>query len=301
MTRFGILVLASTLLLFVGCATTPKPRVEEAHIWRNANGLELLSDGPKCHQMIRFNSQSNANEWVSVPCAAVVISHDPADEMFWTFKAHPEQKVQVGILYGLIPVGPPIPTGRVTDTLRVVGSEAACEAARQSIARGRPVNDFESGAPGIPTESCAGPDYFKRAVALSVTSPYQSASTRPDGTSGVSGAPIPLDTQEPRYQDYFNKIRDRIKANWVYPRPAGERDIEGELLIKFHIAKDGRLEYIELVHTSGTPILDDAALTAVKLAQPFPPVPDDIAKHSLAINGQFRYQIVSGRANQSLQ
>jgi len=117
----------------------------------------------------------------------------------------------------------------------------------------------------------------------------------------VEGDPIPLDTVEPKYQDYFNQVRDRIKAKWVYPRPAGERGIEGELLIEFHIAKDGRLEYIELRHSSGTQILDDAALTAVKLAQPFPPVPDDLAKRTLAINGQFKYQIVSGFVNQFLR
>ena len=121
------------------------------------------------------------------------------------------------------------------------------------------------------------------------------------GRGGVEGEPVPLDTPEPKYQDYFNKVRERIKSKWVYPRPAGERGIEGELLIEFHIAKDGRLEYIELRHSSGTQILDDAALTAVKLAQPFPPVPDDIAKVTLAINGQFRYQIVSGFVNQFLR
>jgi TonB family protein len=121
------------------------------------------------------------------------------------------------------------------------------------------------------------------------------------GRGGVDGQPIPLDTPEPKYQDYFNKVRERIKSKWVYPRPAGERGIEGELLIEFHIAKDGRLEFIELRHSSGTAILDDAALTAVKLAQPFPPVPDDIAKRTLAINGQFRYQIVSGFVNQFLR
>lgn len=121
------------------------------------------------------------------------------------------------------------------------------------------------------------------------------------GRGGVEGDPIPLDTPEPKYQDYFNKIRERIKANWIYPRQAGDRGIEGELLIEFHIAKDGRLSYIELRHSSGTTILDDAALTAVKLAQPFPPVPDDIAKQTLAINGQFKYQIVSGLVNQFLR
>lgn len=121
------------------------------------------------------------------------------------------------------------------------------------------------------------------------------------GRGGVEGEPIPLDTPEPKYQDYFNKVRERIKSKWVYPRPAGDRGIEGELLIEFHIAKDGRLAFIELRHSSGTAILDDAALTAVKLAQPFPPVPDDIAKRTLAINGQFRYQIVSGFVNQFLR
>ncbi len=33
-------------------------------------------------------------------------------------------------------------------------------------------------------------------------------------------------------------------------------------------------------------------MRAVELAQPFPPVPDDIAKRVLAINGLFKYQIV---------
>jgi protein TonB len=121
------------------------------------------------------------------------------------------------------------------------------------------------------------------------------------GRGGVEGTPIPLDTQEPKYQDYFNKVRERIKANWIYPRPAGERGIEGELLIEFHIAKDGRVSYIQLRNSSGTQILDDAALTAIKLAQPFPPVPDAIAKQTLAINGQFKYQIVSGLVNQFLR
>jgi protein TonB len=121
------------------------------------------------------------------------------------------------------------------------------------------------------------------------------------GRGGVEGEPVPLDTPEPKYQDYFNKVRERIKSKWVYPRQAGDRGIEGELLIEFHIAKDGRLAFIELRHSSGTAILDDAALTAVKLAQPFPPVPDDIAKRTLAINGQFRYQIVSGFVNQFLR
>ena len=121
------------------------------------------------------------------------------------------------------------------------------------------------------------------------------------GHGGVEGAPIPLDTAEPRFQDYMNKVREKIRANWIYPREAGDRNIEGQLLIEFHIAKDGKLEFIELRDSSGVRILDDYALTAVKLAQPFPPVPDELAKATLPISAQFRYQIVSGLVNQFLR
>jgi protein TonB len=121
------------------------------------------------------------------------------------------------------------------------------------------------------------------------------------GHGGVEGAPIPLDTPEPRFQDYMNKVREKIRANWIYPREAGDRNIEGQLLIEFHIAKDGKLEFIELRDSSGVRILDDYAMTAVKLAQPFPPVPDELAKATLPISAQFRYQIVSGLVNQLLR
>src|SRR5262249_50095439 len=69
---------------------------------------------------------------------------------------------------------------------------------------------------------------------------------------------------------YFATIRDRIRSKWVYPKAAGERNIEGNLVIEFDIAKDGGLGYIALRQTSGTRVLDEATMTAVKLAQPFP-------------------------------
>jgi TonB family protein len=130
-------------------------------------------------------------------------------------------------------------------------------------------------------------------------------------TSAAAGAsdPIPLDTPEPKYRDYFNKVRERIKAKWVYPRQAGERGIEGEVVIEFHIAKDGRLEDIALQRSSDEPLLDTNAMNAVtgdargvKFADPFPPVPDELLSWgSLAISARFRYQIVGSFVNMFLQ
>jgi TonB family protein len=113
-----------------------------------------------------------------------------------------------------------------------------------------------------------------------------------DGRGGVEGQPIPLDTPDPKYQDYFRVLRERIQSKWTYPREAGDRGISGALLIEFHIAKDGRLAYIEVRRSSGVEILDEYAVNAVKLAQPFPPVPDNVAKQVLAINGNFVYHVI---------
>ena len=112
------------------------------------------------------------------------------------------------------------------------------------------------------------------------------------GRGGVEGEPIPLDTPDPKYQDYFKILRERIQSKWTYPREAGDRGIGGALLIEFHIAKDGRLSYLEVRRSSGVEILDEYAVNAVKLAQPFPPVPDNLAKQVLAINGNFVYHII---------
>lgn len=55
------------------------------------------------------------------------------------------------------------------------------------------------------------------------------------------------------------------------------------------------MTYVKLRRSSGSAILDDAALTALKLAQPFPPLPDGLASDTLRINGAFRYQIRKNR------
>ena len=122
------------------------------------------------------------------------------------------------------------------------------------------------------------------------------------GRGGIEGEAIPLDTPDPKYQDYFNQIRERIKSKWIYPYEASSRGIGGELSIEFGIAKSGELQFIERRRSSGVEILDDYAMRAVQLASPFPPVPDAISKGGLPIHGIFRYQLLgSGLINNYLR
>lgn len=122
------------------------------------------------------------------------------------------------------------------------------------------------------------------------------------GRGGIEGEAIPLDSPDPKYQDYFNQIRERIKSKWIYPYEASSRGIGGELSIEFGIAKSGELQFIERKRSSGVELLDDYAMRAVQLASPFPPVPDAISKGGLPIHGIFRYQLLgSGLINNYLR
>jgi TonB family protein len=88
------------------------------------------------------------------------------------------------------------------------------------------------------------------------------------------------------------RARPRLKHPGAYAaRHATRGVLEGDVLIELRIAKDGRLDRVWLLRSSGVPAFDEAALTAVQGAQPFPPVPDEVAKQTLAINAAFRYRI----------
>jgi TonB family protein len=101
-------------------------------------------------------------------------------------------------------------------------------------------------------------------------------------------APVPLETQDPRFQAYFTRVREKIKATWTYPSAAGERGIEGEVVVEF-----GHLESADVRRSSGATILDEYSIRAVQTAAPFPPVPDDVAKEALTIDSTFRYSFRS--------
>ena len=121
-----------------------------------------------------------------------------------------------------------------------------------------------------------------------------------DGHGGIDGEPIPLDSKDPKFSDYFVKLRRAIKEKWAYPREAAERNIGGQLVLEFGIAKDGQLRFIELRRSSGVPVLDDYAMNAVRLASPFPPIPDQMSRGGIPVMAVFNYIIDVDRSRGAL-
>jgi len=65
-------------------------------------------------------------------------------------------------------------------------------------------------------------------------------------------------------------VRQRLESFKHYPTSARRRGIEGAVDVSFRLNDDGRAEDMQLVSGSGYSILDDAALSTVRRAEPFP-------------------------------
>jgi protein TonB len=102
---------------------------------------------------------------------------------------------------------------------------------------------------------------------------------------------ITFDTQEFKYYGYMQRLKEKIEGIWRYPSDAAEKGLYGDLYVKFTIKKNGKLGTVELVRTSGHKSLDDAAIKALKDAEPYWPLPEEWGKDGLTITGHFVYSI----------
>jgi len=104
-------------------------------------------------------------------------------------------------------------------------------------------------------------------------------------------ATISLNTKDPTYHPYTKVIKEKIFNSWVYPLSAQQNFIQGSLLIVFRLDKNGNLIDCNIDRSSGHEILDTQALKAIRLANPFPPFPENITVQLLNINASFVYQL----------
>jgi protein TonB len=121
-------------------------------------------------------------------------------------------------------------------------------------------------------------------------SEYASLETRSQEASEVDEEEvISLNTKETKYASYFQRIKRQIERVWSYPEEAARHGINGRLSLRFRIARDGHLMDVRLVDPSGSNLLDDAAVNAVKGAAPYYPFPVTIDRDTLSILATFIY------------
>jgi len=75
---------------------------------------------------------------------------------------------------------------------------------------------------------------------------------------------------EAAYLEAWIRKVERV-GNLNYPDEARRRGLSGSLVLSVRLDTEGRVQDIAIAHSSGEPILDQAAIRIVELAQPFAP------------------------------
>ena len=124
---------------------------------------------------------------------------------------------------------------------------------------------FQSAAPQPQTASTlsSGRAFANTTDGNTASSRVSPSTSSPSSPAG--GTPAPTATDR-----YPAQVLAWIERNKRYPPRASDRRLEGEAVVALTLDRRGRLRGVELIQSSGHPLLDEAAIDAVQRADPFP-------------------------------
>lgn len=93
---------------------------------------------------------------------------------------------------------------------------------------------------------------------------------------------ISASTREYKYAAYMEAWRMKVErvGNLNYPDDARKNNLSGSLILDVSLNADGSVNQITVRRSSGSKILDDAAIQIVELSAPFAPFPDQIRRET---------------------
>ena len=161
------------------------------------------------------------------------------------------KKVRPKPVKPIAPTPPPPPVAEIL-TAEPVAVEPAPLVAIVPVATTEPVTVAEPVIPASAAQSSVAPS--------------------PTAVTGKASAPK-LSPSQRYLQARFGYIRKQILKKLVYPQRARRMGWQGQVKIRFVVDTSGKVKDLEVLETSGYPLLDRQALKAVKRAAPFPPPP----------------------------
>jgi protein TonB len=102
---------------------------------------------------------------------------------------------------------------------------------------------------------------------------------------------VDLSDRGSKYIPYLKKLKKKISDLWGYPRQAYERKEEGDVVVKFSVNRNGRLEQALVLTSSGSGFLDQGALEVIDAATPYDPFPGNLNLSKLHIIATFKYRL----------
>jgi periplasmic protein TonB len=98
---------------------------------------------------------------------------------------------------------------------------------------------------------------------------YQPSGEKPR----IDSEPIRLDSRDPHYSEYLNRVKQALNLAWWDPSVARSAvksyGLDGKLVVRFLPGENGEIEEISLIRTSGYAVLDQEAIRVIAAAAPY--------------------------------
>jgi protein TonB len=108
--------------------------------------------------------------------------------------------------------------------------------------------------------------------------------------TGDTGSGVFFDTQGYDLGPWGNHVVAIVRRNWIVP-VAAELGLKGIVAISFKVNRNGKILNPTIISGSGVPSFDQAALQALQISNPFPPLPPDFPRETLPAVFRFYYNI----------
>lgn len=86
---------------------------------------------------------------------------------------------------------------------------------------------------------------------------------------------------------YLGKLRTHLERHKINPRT----QLIGTAVVMFSVGANGEITSRRIAKSSGSKVLDDAALASIERAAPFPPIPSDLNRSHLEVSVPFKFTV----------
>jgi protein TonB len=89
------------------------------------------------------------------------------------------------------------------------------------------------------------------------------------------------------HRAYLGKLRTHLERSKVNPRTT----LIGTAVVRLTVKSDGELVSHRIVKSSGSKLLDNAALASIEKASPFPEIPSEVGRDTIEVSVPFRFTV----------
>jgi len=98
------------------------------------------------------------------------------------------------------------------------------------------------------------------------------------------------DTHGYNFEPYMNDVTQRVRMKWYSEIPdAARQGQKGRVVLIFTVVRDGTIQDLRIVASSGTESLDQAATAAVQSASPLTQLPAGFSDNRIVVQFAFLY------------